>query len=71
MEMISEEGAGVIVILHRNQRSYWTRYLELKAGNKQIADMDELRDYGLGAQILAELGVHEMVLLTNSHQGGS
>jgi 3,4-dihydroxy 2-butanone 4-phosphate synthase/GTP cyclohydrolase II len=29
--------------------------------------MDELRDYGVGAQILAELGVHDMVLLTNSH----
>ena len=28
--------------------------------------MDELRDYGVGAQILAELGVHDMVLLTNS-----
>ena len=28
---------------------------------------EELRDYGVGAQILAELGVHDMVLLTNSH----
>ncbi|MDB5738094.1 MAG: 3,4-dihydroxy-2-butanone 4-phosphate synthase, partial [Sphingomonas bacterium] len=31
------------------------------------ADMNELRDYGVGAQILAELGIHDMVLLTNSH----
>ena len=30
-------------------------------------DMNELRDYGIGAQILAELGIHDMVLLTNSH----
>jgi 3,4-dihydroxy 2-butanone 4-phosphate synthase/GTP cyclohydrolase II len=29
-------------------------------------DMDELRDYGVGAQILAELGVHDMILLTNT-----
>ena len=28
--------------------------------------MRGLRDYGIGAQILAELGVHEMILLTNS-----
>ena len=28
--------------------------------------MDELRDYGVGAQILADLGVHDMVLLSNS-----
>jgi 3,4-dihydroxy 2-butanone 4-phosphate synthase/GTP cyclohydrolase II len=25
-----------------------------------------LRDYGIGAQILADLGVHEMVLLSNT-----
>jgi 3,4-dihydroxy 2-butanone 4-phosphate synthase/GTP cyclohydrolase II len=30
-------------------------------------DMD-LRSYGIGAQILADLGVHDMVLLTNSHR---
>jgi 3,4-dihydroxy 2-butanone 4-phosphate synthase/GTP cyclohydrolase II len=29
--------------------------------------MEELRDYGIGAQILTELGVHDMELLTNSH----
>ena len=28
--------------------------------------MDELRDYGVGAQILADMGVHDMVLLTNT-----
>ena len=28
--------------------------------------MDQLRDYGVGAQILNMLGVHEMELLTNS-----
>jgi 3,4-dihydroxy 2-butanone 4-phosphate synthase/GTP cyclohydrolase II len=27
----------------------------------------ELRSYGIGAQILADLGVHDMILLTNSH----
>ncbi len=26
----------------------------------------EQRDYGVGAQILAELGVHDMILLTNT-----
>jgi 3,4-dihydroxy 2-butanone 4-phosphate synthase/GTP cyclohydrolase II len=29
-------------------------------------DMD-LRAYGIGAQILADLGIHDMVLLSNSH----
>ena len=31
-----------------------------------VAGMDELRDYGVGAQILAELGVHDMILLSNN-----
>jgi GTP cyclohydrolase II len=30
-------------------------------------DVEQLRDYGVGAQILAALGVHDMILLTNSH----
>ena len=34
------------------------------AGDPQV---EELRDYGVGAQILAELGVQDMVLLTNTH----
>lgn len=38
---------------------------EGKAANSD--DMNELRDYGIGAQILAELGIHDMTLLTNSH----
>jgi 3,4-dihydroxy 2-butanone 4-phosphate synthase / GTP cyclohydrolase II len=29
--------------------------------------MDQLRDYGGGAQILSALGVHDMILLTNTH----
>jgi 3,4-dihydroxy 2-butanone 4-phosphate synthase/GTP cyclohydrolase II len=32
-----------------------------------IPEIMELRDYGVGAQILTELGVQDMVLLTNSH----
>jgi 3,4-dihydroxy 2-butanone 4-phosphate synthase/GTP cyclohydrolase II len=28
--------------------------------------MDQFRDYGVGAQILSELGVHDMELLTNT-----
>ena len=31
-----------------------------------ISDLEALRDYGGGAQILADLGVHDMILLTNS-----
>ncbi|SCW93026.1 3,4-dihydroxy 2-butanone 4-phosphate synthase / GTP cyclohydrolase II [Sphingobium faniae] len=69
MEIIGAEGAGVIVVLgNRNSTSeFITRFLERHAGKVQPGMDDELRDYGVGAQILAELGVHDMILLTNSH----
>lgn len=39
----------------------------MKAGEPIEFDMEELRDYGVGAMILADLGVQDMVLLTNTH----
>ena len=39
----------------------------MRAGEVSARDSDELRDYGVGAQILAALGIHDMILLTNSH----
>ena len=65
MEIIAQEGAGIIVALRYAAPAVLTRLL--RAVDKSGAGMDELRDYGVGAQILAELGVHDMVLLTNSH----
>ena len=65
MEIIGEEGAGLIVAINRSSPDIFSRLLKQHAG-EPIRDMDELRDYGVGAQILAELGVHDMVLLTNT-----
>lgn len=69
MEMIAAEGAGVVVLLNRADPDRYSRMLRARVEGGQAAarDMDELRDYGVGAQILAELGVHDMILLTNSH----
>lgn len=66
MEIIGEAGSGVVVILNRHTPDAFTRMFRMKAGMEE-SNMDELRDYGVGAQILAEMGVHEMILLTNSH----
>ena len=60
MAQIGREGAGLIVLLIQPQES-------AEAGGGEARDMD-LRAYGIGAQILADLGVHEMILLTNSHR---
>ena len=68
MEIIAEEGAGLIVMLPNfaENRDWLTKVIRRQAG-EHVEGMDELRNYGVGAQILAELGVHDMVLLTNTH----
>ena len=67
MEIIAAEGAGVIVVINRPRVDQFTVALQAKAGTLPKEDMEELRDYGVGAMILTELGVEEMVLLTNTH----
>ena len=67
MEMIAAEGSGVIVVINRPRADGFTTAVRLKAGEQVEVPMEELRDYGVGAMILAELGVHDMVLLTNTH----
>lgn len=67
MEIIGEEGSGVVVVINKPRADAFTLAVERKAGIRTEADMEELRDYGVGAMILTELGVEEMVLLTNTH----
>jgi 3,4-dihydroxy 2-butanone 4-phosphate synthase/GTP cyclohydrolase II len=67
MELIAEEGSGVVVVINRHRADAFTTAVKRKAGQPVEIDMEELRDYGVGAMILAELGVHDMVLLTNTH----
>ncbi|WBH15467.1 3,4-dihydroxy-2-butanone-4-phosphate synthase [Sphingomonas radiodurans] len=69
MELIAEEGAGVIVVINRPMKGVVTRFMQLRAEGKGAGapEVEELRDYGVGAQILADLGVEEMILLTNTH----
>jgi 3,4-dihydroxy 2-butanone 4-phosphate synthase/GTP cyclohydrolase II len=67
MKEIAEEGAGAIVVINRPMAGGLSHALKLRAGEVSERDSAELRDYGVGAQILAALGIHEMILLTNSH----
>ncbi|KKW93774.1 3,4-dihydroxy-2-butanone-4-phosphate synthase [Sphingobium chungbukense] len=67
MELIADHGSGIIVALtSQAPGEFISRILRHHAGQPG-SGMDELRDYGVGAQILADLGVHDMILLTNSH----
>jgi 3,4-dihydroxy 2-butanone 4-phosphate synthase/GTP cyclohydrolase II len=67
MKAIADEGTGVIVVINRPTPDAFSQALRVRAGGAPPADSEQLRDYGVGAQILAELGVHDMILLTNSH----
>ena len=69
MRMIGNEGRGVIVVLREPQRNYVSAQVaarEAKARGETVARRSELRDYGVGAQILLDLGVQEMILLSNT-----
>ncbi len=64
MKMIDAEGAGVLVLLREPRRTAASDGLRLKRGEEPVTPI--LRDYGIGAQILLDLGVREMTLLTNT-----
>ena len=68
MEIIGEEGAGVIVMIPRSDSRFLSNQVR-KLNGEPMPPMDQLRDYGVGAQILTELGVSDMELLSNaSHE---
>jgi 3,4-dihydroxy 2-butanone 4-phosphate synthase/GTP cyclohydrolase II len=67
MTMIAGIGRGVVVLLREPLPTSLLdrmRGLVENSGNP----VPELRDYGVGAQILIDLGVREMILLSNTHR---
>jgi 3,4-dihydroxy 2-butanone 4-phosphate synthase / GTP cyclohydrolase II len=65
MRMIEEEGSGVVVTLHAAAPGSLSRSIDLRSG-KPAEIGDAVRGYGTGAQILAALGIHDMILLSNA-----
>jgi len=64
MEIIGREGRGVIVLIRESRPDALSARLNQAANGKV---QPRLMEYGIGAQILLDLGVREMVLLSNSH----
>jgi 3,4-dihydroxy 2-butanone 4-phosphate synthase/GTP cyclohydrolase II len=65
MEIIGKEGRGVIVLIRESRPDAISSRLASGQGTPE-AGQQRLIEYGIGAQILLDLGVHEMVLLSNS-----
>ncbi|MQP67429.1 3,4-dihydroxy-2-butanone-4-phosphate synthase [Niveispirillum sp. SYP-B3756] len=65
LRTIAGEDRGVVVVMRDAQPfSLADRVRNVDDGNLELSG--ELRDYGIGAQILNDLGVREMVLLSNT-----
>ncbi len=65
MKAIDEEGRGVIVLIREPYRRSLSDKVRAKLGH-EVEATPELRDYGVGAQILLDLGIREMELLSNT-----
>jgi 3,4-dihydroxy 2-butanone 4-phosphate synthase/GTP cyclohydrolase II len=63
MHMIGEVGRGVVVMIREHRKTALAERVRLLSS--QPWPQRELRDYGIGAQILLDLGVKNMILLTN------
>jgi len=77
MRQISEEGAGVLLYMHHEGRGIGLKaklmaYMLQDAGRDTVEANIELgfqadqRDYGVGAQILADLGLKNIRIMTNN-----
>ncbi len=68
INMIESENRGVIILIRDTGKSIINNLITNQSNSnvKSQNNNDELRIYGMGAQILSEIGVRKMILLTNT-----
>ncbi len=66
MAMIGAHGSGVVVLIREPNRTSLSEQIRRRMGEAAKKNDGELRDYGIGAQILLDLNIRELVLLSNS-----
>mgnify|MGYP001581918710 FL=1 len=68
MDMIGREGAGVLVMVRNFETMRYTDLIRASRVHQTDISTPVLRDYGVGAQILLDLGLQDLELLTNSRR---
>ncbi len=74
MKKIAKERNGVVVLIRQPNESIShllsssDEAIQKEKNNPQKPKGRELRNYGIGAQILSDLGIKDMILLTNSRK---
>lgn len=68
LRLIAKEGRGVVVIIRDPNENFISRAILEREGKSMDAPIHELRQYGVGAQILLDIGLKKIVLLSNSTQ---
>lgn len=64
MRIIAQEGRGVVVLLRSTRPTFVTDVVSRKT--QDDADRRRVKEYGVGAQILLDLGIENMILLTDT-----
>jgi 3,4-dihydroxy 2-butanone 4-phosphate synthase/GTP cyclohydrolase II len=65
MDLIAQEGRGVVVLIREPRSTSLSERLRARMEEGPKGGQ-RLVDYGVGAQILADMGVTDMVLLSNT-----
>jgi 3,4-dihydroxy 2-butanone 4-phosphate synthase/GTP cyclohydrolase II len=66
MDVIAAEGRGVVVLIREGTPTSLLDRLQAPPTDNGAGEGPELRDYGIGAQILLDLGVRKLILLHNT-----
>src|SRR3546814_19046107 len=64
MQMIGEAGRGIVVLIRAPRPTALSDRVRQKIG-EPVENSSQLRDYGIGAPILIDLGGRDMIVLSN------